>query len=242
MVGIIVQLLISWLLIRLFEKGNLDVLGYKPTPARLLHFLLFFTVTALLCASGFVSRIIFFQEQYRLNPGISANLILEGVWWNIKSVLFEELIFRGVLLYILIRKIGATKAIIISAIAFGVYHWFSQEAFGNPQAMVVSFFSTGIMGLVLAFGFAKTKSLYIPVAIHLGWNLTQQFIFSSGPTGNQILIPVPVTEQITVSYVTYFGVLFLPIVATLLVNFLLIRKLPETPFAETEKPISEGGL
>jgi len=47
---------------------------------------------------------------------------------------------------------------------------------------------TGIFGLVLAFAFAKTKSLYLPVGLHFGWNLFNIVVFSNGPLGEQIFI------------------------------------------------------
>jgi membrane protease YdiL (CAAX protease family) len=58
-------------------------------------------------------------------------LIVKGTWWTLFSVLYEELIFRGVVLYILIKRIGEVKAILISCIAFGIYHWFSYGLFWN---------------------------------------------------------------------------------------------------------------
>ena len=149
MLGIIIQLLISWLIIWLFEKGNLNVLGFYPTKKRLLDFALFFIVTALCCSSDFFMRMFFAKQQWELNPKLTANLMVTGIWWNIKSVLFEELIFRGVLLYILIKKLGQAKAIIISAIAFGIYHWFSHEVIGNPTQMAITFVVTGTMGLCM---------------------------------------------------------------------------------------------
>jgi membrane protease YdiL (CAAX protease family) len=118
--------------------------------------------------SGYILRMYFGKEEWILNPNISSLLILSGVWWNIKSVLFEELIFRGVLLYILIKKAGPAIAIAISSIAFGIYHWFSMEIFGNIVQMILIFFVTGAMGLLLAYAFYKTSSILIPIAIHLG--------------------------------------------------------------------------
>jgi membrane protease YdiL (CAAX protease family) len=88
----------------------------------------------------------------------------------------------------LIEKLGAKTACIISAIAFGVYHWFSYNAFGNPVQMTVIFFMTAIWGWMFAFAFAKTKTLYLPVALHFGWNLVSTVIFSQGPLGNQLLV------------------------------------------------------
>ncbi|MFT3911519.1 MAG: CPBP family intramembrane metalloprotease [Ferruginibacter sp.] len=224
MIGIIVQLLISWLLVWLFEKNNLKVLGFFPTKKRLLHFLLFFIVTAILCSTGFLFKMYFAKQEWVINPKLSANLILTGVWWNIKSVLFEELIFRGVLFYILIQKLGSTKAIIISAIAFGIYHWFSFEVTGNPLQMAIVFLTTGIMGLLYAYGYSKTFSLYVPCAIHLGWNLTTSVVFSDTIIGEQLLVQVKPAPVVTVSYFVYYFMTFFPLVSTLLCDYFLLRR------------------
>ena len=224
MLGIIFQLALSWLIIWVFEKGNLDVLGFRPTKGRLIDFIIFLMVTGFLCSTGFLLRMYFGKEEWEVNPALTSSLILNGLWWNIKSVLFEELTFRGVLLYILIRKIGPLKAILVSSVAFGVYHWFSQGSFGNPMGMLMTFFLTGTMGLLFAYGYAKTFSLYITCAIHLGWNFTQGFIFSSGSIGKGIFIQSGPPPEVDVSFFIYALVVFFPMVSTLVVDFLLIRR------------------
>src|SRR5690349_4718917 len=105
MAGIFVQLAISWLLVWLFEKKNLNVLGLIPNSRRIILFFIFFFVTAACCASGFLLRNLLGNESWYLNPNFSFRLLLKGLSWHIKSVLYEELIFRGVLLYILIKRI-----------------------------------------------------------------------------------------------------------------------------------------
>jgi len=223
MIGIIVQLAISWLLLWFIEKTDLRVFGFNPTKQRLSDLGVFFLITAICCASGFVLRM-WFGERWGLNPHVSFKLIAEGFWWNLKSVLFEELIFRGALLYILIKRIGAVKAIAISAIAFGIYHWFSFGIFGNIGQMIPVFIITGLMGIVLAYGYSKTFSLYIPIAIHLGWNLTSSVIFSDTNIGNHLLIKLKPAKVVQVSYFTYYLVTLGPILFALLINFFLIKK------------------
>ena len=224
MIGILIQLAVSWLIIWLFNKKNLSVLGFRITKQHLADFILFFLVTAFFCSLAFLMKMYFGKQKWQLNPTLSANLIWAGIWWNIKSVLFEELIFRGVLLYILLKKLGNLKAIIISAAAFGIYHWFSFGVVGNPMQMTIIFFATGTMGLLLAYGYAKTFSLYIPIGIHLGWNLTQIFVFSQGPIGNGILVSTSAEQFRTNSYLIFFVVTFLPLLLALSINYLIIRK------------------
>jgi uncharacterized protein len=167
---------------------------------------------------------LFAEQRWVLNPDLSFKLIAEGVWWNVKSVLFEELIFRGVLLYILIRRIGLWWGVIISSVAFGIYHWFSHQTFGNPVQMLITFLTTGLMGLVYAYGYGKTFSLYIPIGIHLGWNLTRSVIFSETVIGDQLLVQVKPVPQVQVSYFIYYLVVLFPMLSALIINFLLLRK------------------
>lgn len=224
MIGILVQLLVSWLLIRLVEKKNLSVLGFAPTKERVVDFIIFFMVTAAICSSDFFLKMLIANQRWQLNPNLNWKLIAEGVWWNIKSVFFEELIFRGVLLYILLKRIGLVKAVLISAAAFGMYHWFTQGSWGQPVPMLITFIVTGAMGCVYAYGYCKTVSLYVPAAIHLGWNLTQSVVFSNTVIGNQLFVQVKPIPVVTISYVEYFILLLVPMVSALLINFLLIRR------------------
>jgi membrane protease YdiL (CAAX protease family) len=236
MIGILVQLAISWILIWVAEKRNLSVLGFWPARQRLTDFILFFLITTAFCASGFLMKMYFGKQHWQLNPDLSAGLVLNGIWWNIKSVLFEELIFRGVLLYILIKKLGGFKAIIISACAFGIYHWFCFGVIGNPLQMAIVFIITGIMGLVLAYSYSKTFSLYISIGIHLGWNLTQIFIFSGGQIGNGLFISADSKQFKTDSYFIFFMVTFLPLLLAILINYLIIRKMKQAETNATPKP------
>jgi len=236
MIGILVQLAISWVVIWILEKRSLSVLGFRPTGKRLADFIFFFLITTAFCSSGFLMKMYFGKQHWQLNPDLSVKLILNGIWWNIKSVLFEELIFRGVLLYILIKKLGALKAIIISAVAFGIYHWFSFGVIGNPLQMIIVFIITGIMGLVLAYGYSKTFSLYVPSGIHLGWNLTQIFIFSGGPIGSGLFISTDSDQFRTNSYSIFFIVTFLPLLLTILINYLIIRKKKQAETDAVSKP------
>ena len=116
------------------------------------------------------------------------------------------------------------KAIIVAAIAFGIYHWFSFEIIGNITQMAIVFVITGAMGLLLAYGYAKTFSLYIPCAIHLGWNFTQNFIFSQGPIGNGIFVQVKPVPILSVSYFIYFTIIFFPMVSMLVINYILLKR------------------
>jgi membrane protease YdiL (CAAX protease family) len=222
MLGILIELALSWIIVWIAEKKNLSVLGLNVTAPRFKGFALFFFIATVGCLLETFLRIVFFKEHYVTNPQLSFMLVLKGLWWNTKSVLYEELIFRGVLLYILIKRLGITKAILISAIAFGAYHWFSFNLLGNWVAMIYVFIITGIMGLILAYAYAKTLSMYIALGFHLGWNFVNGFVFSRGPVGNGVFIVTKKQSAPATSYFLSFTVTMLPILLAFLISYMFL--------------------
>ncbi|WP_339606735.1 type II CAAX endopeptidase family protein [uncultured Roseivirga sp.] len=188
MLGILIILLVSWLMLFLFEKKGLLALGFTPFGLRLKQFGLGFLVSAVICTMVTLALARLKSETWLLSDQFSFTLLLDSAWYDLKSVFTEELIYRGALLYILIKKLGSKKGVLISAIAFGVYHWFSFGAFGNLVPMIYVFLLTGLMGLVWAYAFAKTKSIMLPFGLHLGWNVINNGLFSKGPLGEIALV------------------------------------------------------
>jgi uncharacterized protein len=221
MIGIIIELIISWLLLWFLDKKHLSVLGCRPTKNRILNFVVGLLLAALCCTIYHIVSVAFTNNNWTLNNQLTVQAILLSSWWTLKSVLFEELIFRGALLYIAIEKIGIIRACILSAICFGIYHWFSYNAFSNPVQMIFIFFITAIAGFMFAFAFAKTKSLYLPIGLHFGWNLFNIVVFSNGPLGQQIFIKTNEDElQGILSLLIFlFQVFSLP-----LLTFLYLRR------------------
>jgi membrane protease YdiL (CAAX protease family) len=185
---LLVELALSWLIIRLAQKKGLGVLGMRPNRTRILQLLSGFFGACLLCGFNFFLQTRFSGSHWLWNKALTLPSTLDSVWWVLHSVLYEELIFRGALLYGAIQKVGLKKACLLSAIAFGIYHWFSMNAFGQWIQMGYLFVATGVMGYQFALAYARTQSLYLPIGLHLGWNLINTFVFSQGPLGNQLLI------------------------------------------------------
>lgn len=216
--------LISWLIIWVFTKGNLSVLGLTPTTERLKYFAILFIASCILSATAFVLRIYFAEEKYTLTPVLTINSVLLEIWYQFRTVMTEELICRGALLYILIKKIGQTKAVIITSVFFAILHWINAGVWGNLIQMTIVFSFTFAMGLLLALSYAKTFSILIPFAIHFGWNLTQNYIFPDTATGNHIFILATPPPEVTISYLAFFTMLLLPKISVLIIDYLIIKK------------------
>lgn len=190
MIGIlVVAFLFSWLLLRVVKKEPITVLGIVPNRQRVKECLIGLVFMASIAVINFTWQAHFKEISYQINPDYSLVQLLGGSFWVLKAVILEELVFRGVILYLLIRHLGIVKACLLSSILFGIYHWFSYGVFGSRLVlMVYVFLVTGAGGWMFAFAFAKTKSLFAPTGLHLGWNLVAAIVFSAGPIGDQWLL------------------------------------------------------
>ncbi|MFA0964725.1 CPBP family intramembrane glutamic endopeptidase [Roseivirga sp. BDSF3-8] len=154
----------------------------------------------------------------------SALLLCFGCYGGTSGLLTEELIFRGAVLFILLRRIGKSNALLLSAAAFGVYHWFSFGLWGNVVPMVVIFTGTGLMGYALALAYYKTESVALPVGIHLGWNFTLNTVFSKGPLGTGVMISSTALPPNTLF--SLIGLIGAPLLILAGVKVLLPQKVP----------------
>jgi uncharacterized protein len=85
-------------------------------------------------------------------------LIFLFVGWN------EELLSRGYHLQTLASGLNMFWAVIISSAVFGLLH------LANPNATWVSAAGIFFAGVFLAYGYLRTKQLWLPIGLHIGWN------------------------------------------------------------------------
>lgn len=236
MIGILVTLAISWILLYLFEKKSILSLGFLPITKRLKQLMIGFLITAILCFSVQSLEALLKSSNIVLNEKLNASQFLSMFWWDLKSVLTEELVFRGALLFILIRRFGSERGILVSAIAFGVYHWFSFGIFGNLIPMLFVFIGTGLMGYAWALAFSKTQSVFMPLGLHLGWNFTFNTVFSKGPLGDGLLISSG--GNMISDWFSLIGLWGAPLIVLLVVKYLV----PSENGALEEKQLATTGV
>jgi len=191
MVGLLVILVVSWVFLRLIEKKNIEVLGIIPYPKRIAQFFIGMALLMLINLIGIYIESIVMKVDWELNSSINYTLIYESIIYHLKSAITEDLVFRGAILYILISRIGAKWAILVSAILFGMYHVFSYGMTGDriiPIMYVI--LVTGFVGYVWAYTFHKTKSIFMALGFHLGSNLINTFFFDAQPYGELIFTEI----------------------------------------------------
>lgn len=96
------------------------------------------------------------------------------VGWN------EELLSRGYHLQTLASGLNLFWGVIISSAVFGILH------LGNPNATWVSAAGIFFAGLFLAYGYIRTKQLWLPIGLHLGWNFFEGVVFGFPVSGLDI--------------------------------------------------------
>ena len=91
----------------------------------------------------------------------------------------EEVLFRGIVLRLLQRRWGSGVALAASAVLFGLVH------LTNPGATLAGAVAVAVeAGLMLGAAFLLTRRLWLPIGLHLGWNVTTVAIFGTVGSGS----------------------------------------------------------
>jgi uncharacterized protein len=91
----------------------------------------------------------------------------------------EELLFRGVLFRIVEERTGTWIALLLTGLLFGLIHLL------NPDASLWGAIAIAIeAGFMLAACYAATRTLWVPIGLHFGWNFAAGGIFSAVVSGN----------------------------------------------------------
>lgn len=99
-------------------------------------------------------------------PWQPVELAASAVGWIVISF-NEELAFRGYIMQRLSRAWGMAAAVIASSVVFALSHAL------NPNVQPLAIVSIFVAGLFLACGYLVTRSLWLPIGLHLGWNLAE---------------------------------------------------------------------
>lgn len=112
------------------------------------------------------------------------NVVIQGVitffivfiivGWN------EELLSRGYHLQTITSGLNLFWGVIISSAVFGLLH------LGNPNATWVSAAGIFFAGVYLAYGYIRTRQLWLSIGLHIGWNFFEGVVFGFPVSGLDI--------------------------------------------------------
>lgn len=173
-------LLVTWICVRL-RRQRLDSVGFdlgrrwvrEAGIGTLLGLGSALLAVALMAAAGGV--------QLALDPARSVAALAYGLYLFLFVSLFEETLFRGFVFQRLVDGMGAPFALVSLALLFSASHW------GNPDmdgmAMAVASVELFLGALLLGLAWLRTRSLALPVGIHLGWNWAQGHLLGFDVSG-----------------------------------------------------------
>lgn len=104
-------------------------------------------------------------------PALYLSALLAITALNLAVAVFEELVFRGILMHGLRSRMSPLGALLVSSAIFGLFHMtnlFAGQAFNFTVFQVVN---ATALGLVLGAAYLQTNTLWAPVALHFLWNM-----------------------------------------------------------------------
>ncbi|MEU4236173.1 type II CAAX endopeptidase family protein [Actinoplanes sp. NPDC026619] len=116
---------------------------------------------------------------YRIDGWGSVGGTVALVGFMAAAAVTEELIFRGVLFRIVEGRFGTWWALGGTGLLFGLSHLFNPHA-GLWGAIAVAVEAGGM----LAACYAATRTLWVPIGLHFGWNFAEAGLFGTEVSGN----------------------------------------------------------
>jgi len=92
----------------------------------------------------------------------------------------EELLFRGYILQNLTDGLNTWWGVLLSSAGFALAHSL------NPGVTPVAIAGLFIAGLFMAYGYLRTRQLWLPVGLHIGWNFFEGPVFGFPVSGLDI--------------------------------------------------------
>jgi membrane protease YdiL (CAAX protease family) len=119
--------------------------------------------------------------RFELDPARSSSALLIGLYFFLFTALLEETLFRGFIFQRMLDGIGVWPALIAMAALFAVAHWGSPGMQGATE--IAAFMDLFLAAVMLGLAYLRTRSLALPIGLHLGWNWTQGHVLGFSVSG-----------------------------------------------------------
>lgn len=120
---------------------------------------------------------------FSLNPERSAQLLLSGAYLMLGAVLLEELLFHGFLFQRLLDGAGIWFTQLSLAGIFALGHWDNPGM--DSTTKLIGSVDLALSALIFGFAYIRTRSLALPIGLHLGWNYCQGMLLGFAVSGHE---------------------------------------------------------
>ena len=128
---------------------------------------------------GLLIAMLYVSDHYQINGLAFPNRLVSAVTFAIGTAIWEEVTFRGLLFRVTEQAFGTWVGVAVSAIAFGVLHGLNPNA--SLAASIAIILESGIL---LAAAYFATRTLWLPIGLHFGWNFAEDFVFGVRISGH----------------------------------------------------------
>ena len=175
------------------------------------------------CFALMMAASVVLEPLYELLPVPHQNF--GGGGWAFAAVvviapLFEEWICRGLIFGSLRSRYGVVRSVVLSALVFGLMHV-------QPVPVLNAF----VLGLVLAFIYHKTNSLWSSVILHALYNGTAYLLTIMGFEDQSFR---SLFGDHTMGYATFYGAALILFVVSFFAIARVLKTAPKTPLQEGE--------
>lgn len=184
-------LVAAWICLRL-ERTPLAALGLR-LDARFLRDSSLGTLLGigLLCLAALL---VWLGDGFHLEGTIAPESSAAIAWKIVRTLLplavFEELTFRGYPFQRALASLGARPAVLLFALLFALVHLPNPGLNGGTFALALT--NLFLASVMLSLCYLRTRSLALPIGVHLGWNWTQTCLGfpSSGNPSHGMWMPI----------------------------------------------------
>lgn len=130
---------------------------------------------------GVTAALLWVAGSLQVNGEVSLSAVWPALAAAALAAVFEELLARGVVFRLAEQRSGTAVALGLSAGVFGALHLL------NPGASLTSAVAIALeAGVLLGVAYVLTRSLWLPIGLHFGWNATEGAIFGSPVSGVEV--------------------------------------------------------
>jgi len=166
--ALIATVIAAWVLVRFVDHRPFASLGFslqRAVPQTLLGSVIGVGMILLTAAILLLGN---WSQWQPSGSFVWASLALGGLALLVNT-LTQEVVFRGYILQTIQTRGGATVAVLISSVVFGLLHGRS------PMTLL----NVSLAGILLGYAFIITGNLWLPIGIHFAWNFLQE-VFGIG--------------------------------------------------------------
>lgn len=179
-----ISLVLSVYLARRFiDRKTFSSLGFKLSPNTIVDLisgilisgLMMATIYAIFYSLGWLTFNGFVWEAAAPQEALNSLTLWIGIFLAVGF--YEEILSRGYHLQNLEEGLNTAWAVFLSSGIFGMLHIF------NPNATLISTLGILLAGYFLAYGYIRTRQLWLSIGLHIGWNIFEGPVFGFKVSG-----------------------------------------------------------